>query len=64
MSFLLDLERSRIEEQINNGRLVGRFYLGLRFYSNKLVMDTKKEYPEKTIREILIELARKDEESI
>jgi hypothetical protein len=61
MKWLIDLERLKIENQITDGKFEGcRMYTGIRFYSDKMVMDRKKQDSKKTIRQILIDLAIED----
>jgi hypothetical protein len=64
MNFLINLERQKIESQMRENKFNSPMLLGIRFYSDKLVLDAKKSYPNKTIRQILIELAELDAKRI
>lgn len=63
MNILINLERDKIARQLELGIIQGRYYLGIRFYSDKLVKDRKKN-SNKTIRQILLDLANEDAQSV
>ena len=59
MKWLIDLERAKIKRNYENGSYNFRLYLGIRFYSDKLVLERKLSSSE-SISNILIQLAQED----
>lgn len=63
MNLLINIERQKIEQQLKNGLFDQPMILGIRFYSDKLVIE-RKQSSNKTIRAILLELANEDSQSV
>jgi len=63
MNLLINIERQKIEQQLKNGLFTKPMILGIRFYSDKLVIE-RKQSSNKTIRAILLELANEDSQSV
>ena len=59
-NWLINLERTKIYNQVLNGQFNKPMYCGIRFYSDKLVLELKASNSKLTIRDCLIELAHQD----
>ena len=63
MRWLIDLERAKIVRNYENGHYDFSLYLGIRFYSDKLVIDRKSKTKD-SISKILLQLAREDAKKV